>query len=85
VTFLLVAGVVIVAAVTFGVCFWAFEILDKPLCAEGCREWGCEHPKVSGTVDDIKPGSSNGRAALLQGADRGSIPLSGTAGEVGWH
>jgi hypothetical protein len=32
-----------------------------------------------------KPGSSNGRATLLQSVDKGSIPLSGTAGEAGWH
>lgn len=77
-TFLLITGVIVVATVTFGVCFWAFETFDKPLCVEGCRDWGCDHPKVSDTMDDIKPGSSNGRAALLQGADRGSIPLLGT-------
>lgn len=77
-TALLIIGMLLIAGAAFGVSVWAFDKFDVPLCVEGCKEWGCEHPKLSGTVDDIKPGSSNGRAAGLHPASRGSIPLSGT-------
>lgn len=38
----------------------------------------CGQQQVLELECSSKPGSSNGRAALLQSADKGSIPLSGT-------